>query len=384
MKKAVKIFGLACIMTAAMTGSAFAGSWIQDVARPANVNGLSNWWYRNDDGTYPKNGWAWLDGNNDGVSECYRFDNDGWMYISTSVDGFEVNANGAWTVNFAVQEKRNAVPAGQGGAQTDNQQNPKNQWITDANGKRYFDSKGNMCCGWKKISGAKYYFDDGGYMVTGYHEIDGAEYYFLNDGKQALKTVFDSSDDVYYVIEKENHTVIDVVDASDWRSYKKDADSSLVDTSKVVSTDGTSHKNNSGSSQGGSLETGINEEWEMECFDLINEQRTKRGLSALEHDDAIQEACDVRAVEIAESFSHTRPDGTSCFTALEDAGVSAGGCGENICAGTTSPKAAVEAWMNSPGHKANILTKKFKKGAIGFYYDPDSEWTYHWVQLFTY
>ena len=88
MKKAIKIFGLACLMTAAMTGYAFAGNWIQDAARPVNVNGLSNWWYRNDDGTYPKNGWAWLDGNNDGVSECYRFDNDGWMYISTSVDGF--------------------------------------------------------------------------------------------------------------------------------------------------------------------------------------------------------------------------------------------------------------------------------------------------------
>lgn len=78
-----------------------AGTWKKGVSRP------DDWWYDNGDGTYPYNKWEWLDGNNDGVAECYYFDENGWMLASTTTpDRYSVNENGAWVENGVVQTKR--------------------------------------------------------------------------------------------------------------------------------------------------------------------------------------------------------------------------------------------------------------------------------------
>ncbi|MGI5984048.1 MAG: hypothetical protein ACOX8F_11625 [Sakamotonia sp.] len=103
--KKIWVCGLAAAMSAAVTVPAFAGTWKQDLSRPAVQDGTSGWWYQNDDGTYPANGWFWLDGDQNGVAESYRFDGNGWMFASSVVDGFEVNENGAWTVDGVVQTK---------------------------------------------------------------------------------------------------------------------------------------------------------------------------------------------------------------------------------------------------------------------------------------
>lgn len=380
MKKRYKVLGAAFVMTATITIPVFAGTWVQDPARPANQGGISNWWYRNDDGSYPSNTWTWLDGNRDGVSECYRFDANGWLYVSTKIDGFDVNDSGAWLVNGTVQTKKSSTE-NQGG--TASETSKKNQWVTDSVGSKYYDSKGNVSIGWKKISGTKYYFDENGYMATGYQEIDGTGYYFLNNGKQSTKTVHDSSDGVYYVIEKGSHAVTDIVEESEWWAYKKDADRDSADLSNVVTTDGTEQKTGTTGSLQKLTDAGIYEDWAMACFELINQERKKKGIAELEYDEEIQEACNIRAREIEESYSHTRPDGTSCFTVLEEVGIRNGSMGENIYASPVTPEAAVKGWMNSKGHKANILNKSFKKSAIGFYYDPDSKWEYYWVELFT-
>lgn len=65
-----------------------------------------NWWYDNEDGTYLRNGWFWLDGNQDGIAECYYFDADGWMLADTvTPDGYTVNGNGAWVQNGQVMTR---------------------------------------------------------------------------------------------------------------------------------------------------------------------------------------------------------------------------------------------------------------------------------------
>lgn len=89
----------ALVLAASMVlGSAFtsmAASWQQNA---------TGWWWQNDDGTWPANEWRWLDGNNDGVAECYYFDSNGYMAANTTTpDGYQVNADGAWVVNGAVQ-----------------------------------------------------------------------------------------------------------------------------------------------------------------------------------------------------------------------------------------------------------------------------------------
>lgn len=82
-----------------MSLTAFAGEW-----KISQQNG--KWWYLNDDGTYAKDGWHWIDGNNDGIAECYYFDSDGYLYVNTTTpDGYLVDSNGAWTINGVIQTK---------------------------------------------------------------------------------------------------------------------------------------------------------------------------------------------------------------------------------------------------------------------------------------
>lgn len=109
---------------------------------------------------------------------------------------------------------------------------------------------------------------------------------------------------------------------------------------------------------------------------LVNVERAKAGLSALKIDAAASKAAQVRAEEIRSSFSHTRPSGKSCFTALDEAGVSYHAAGENIAAGQQTPEEVVNAWMNSEGHRKNILSSKFTAIGVGYL-----EGNY-WTQLF--
>ena len=88
---------LLAVVPAAMMFSftAFAGQWHQD---------MNGWWYENEDGSYCKNGWFWLDGNEDGEAECYCFDNDGYALVSlynltSKAAGYDVNMDGAWVEN---------------------------------------------------------------------------------------------------------------------------------------------------------------------------------------------------------------------------------------------------------------------------------------------
>lgn len=122
-------------------------------------------------------------------------------------------------------------------------------------------------------------------------------------------------------------------------------------------------------------------QYAAEVVRLVNAERAKEGLSALKSDSTVQSAAQVRAQEIVSTFSHTRPNGSSCFTALEAAGVIYSGAGENIAYGQKSPEDVVNAWMNSPGHRANIMNKNFTTIGVGCYKSGN---TYYWSQFFTY
>lgn len=119
----------------------------------------------------------------------------------------------------------------------------------------------------------------------------------------------------------------------------------------------------------------------QEVVRLVNIERENAGLAPLAVDATLSAAAQVRAQEIDVSFSHTRPDGTSCFTVLKDFGISYRACGENIAKGSPSPARVVEGWMNSAGHRANILNANFTAIGVGVY--ADAAGTLHWAQLFT-
>lgn len=113
---------------------------------------------------------------------------------------------------------------------------------------------------------------------------------------------------------------------------------------------------------------------------LVNAERAKYGLSALTVDTKVQQAALVRAKETAQSFSHTRPNGSSFSTALTEAGVSYRTAGENIAYGQTTPQQVMNAWMNSSGHRANILNANYTTIGVGY---TVINGTAYWAQLFT-
>ncbi len=122
-----------------------------------------------------------------------------------------------------------------------------------------------------------------------------------------------------------------------------------------------------------------NEQWEV--LSLTNEERAKQGLAPLSTFPALADVGQLRSGEITGTFSHTRPDGTSCFTALS--GIPYYSAGENIAAGYPSPQDVVTGWMNSPGHRANILTERFRHLGVGYTKGSGSDkYRSYWAQLF--
>lgn len=105
---------------------------------------------------------------------------------------------------------------------------------------------------------------------------------------------------------------------------------------------------------------------EQEVFKLINEQRTKQGLKALTIDAEVQRVARIKAQEMVDKnyFSHTSPTYGSPFDMLNSFKVSYKTAGENI-AGNSSNSAAVNAWMNSTGHRQNILNSSYQYTGIG-------------------
>lgn len=96
MLKRVKVGVISALVSVSVFSQvAYAGAWLHND---------TGWWYLNDDGSYPTNTWQWIDGNNDGVSECYYFDESGYLLTdTTSPDGYQVDTNGAWIENGIVK-----------------------------------------------------------------------------------------------------------------------------------------------------------------------------------------------------------------------------------------------------------------------------------------
>ena len=121
------------------------------------------------------------------------------------------------------------------------------------------------------------------------------------------------------------------------------------------------------------------EHFAVEVLNLVNAERAKVGAPALKLAGDLQEEADIRAQEIVQLFSHTRPDGSECFTVMRNRGNT---CGENVAAGQASPAEVVNAWMNSPGHRENILNPAYRELGVGYAYEDYSTYHHYWVQLF--
>ncbi len=147
--------------------------------------------------------------------------------------------------------------------------------------------------------------------------------------------------------------------------------------------------NQNGNSQGGNFVNWGNSNTNTdtsgyvdEVIRLVNEERAKEGLQPLKKSNDLCKVAGIRAEEIVNLFDHTRPDGRDCFTVLDDYNIRYMAVGENIAAGQSNPSGVMYAWMNSSGHRSNILSDSFGQIGIGFIKGKGDYGTY-WVQIFT-
>lgn len=147
-----------------------------------------------------------------------------------------------------------------------------------------------------------------------------------------------------------------------WEQYQKDALSN-------VKTDGSKDVGDA-----------FLRDKEEEVVALVNNERAKAGLGALTIDNAMMSGAEIRAEEQKKAFSHTRPDGRTCDTVYDDLSIPCYYYGENLgMGGSTSASGIVDSWMNSAGHRANIMDGEFTRIGVGCF---ESGGCVYWAQIF--
>ena len=119
--------------------------------------------------------------------------------------------------------------------------------------------------------------------------------------------------------------------------------------------------------------------FEEEVIRLVNEIRKQNGLSALSENWELSRVARYKSQDMHDKnyFSHTSPTYGSPFDMMKSFGISYRTAGENIAKCYRTPQAVVDGWMNSEGHRANILNASFKQIGVGYYANG-----YYWTQMF--
>ncbi|WYV00227.1 CAP domain-containing protein [Oceanobacillus sp. FSL H7-0719] len=120
-------------------------------------------------------------------------------------------------------------------------------------------------------------------------------------------------------------------------------------------------------------------QFELQVVELTNQERAKNGLQPLKVDNKLSEVAREKSRDMASNgyFDHNSPSYGSPFDMMKSFGISYRTAGENIAQGQKTPQEVVNAWMNSPGHRANILNGEFTHIGVGYV-----EQGNHWTQQF--
>ena len=127
------------------------------------------------------------------------------------------------------------------------------------------------------------------------------------------------------------------------------------------------------------------DKFDQKVLQLVNAERRKAGLNPLSMSENLDTAADKYSKEMldANHFSHTGPDGSSMRQRIEDEGYTNWRrLGENIAAGQRTPEQVVQGWMNSPGHRANILNSSVTHMGLGFAEGDGDRYGNRWTQVF--
>ena len=120
-----------------------------------------------------------------------------------------------------------------------------------------------------------------------------------------------------------------------------------------------------------------------EVFSLVNDIRRENGLPEFKRLDKLDEVAALRAWENTILYGHTRPNGNRGLTALVENGLNYRNCAENVAAGYRTPADVVNGWMNSEGHRKNILNPDLEYLGVGCYLEKgDRGFSSYWAQMF--
>lgn len=114
-------------------------------------------------------------------------------------------------------------------------------------------------------------------------------------------------------------------------------------------------------------------------LNLVNKVRKENGLKEVTWNSSLENSAKIRAKETSSKFDHTRPNGSKYNTTITTSYKTSG---ENIAAGQSTATEVFNSWMNSEGHKKNILSPNFTQMAVAVYYDKNLPYQYYWSQLF--
>ncbi|BCB02048.1 CAP domain-containing protein [Bacillus sp. KH172YL63] len=146
------------------------------------------------------------------------------------------------------------------------------------------------------------------------------------------------------------------------------------DTAQPEPSDKQSKQQESQSSEANSLA--------KQVIDLTNQERKKNGLSALKYDGELSNVAEMKSEDMKDKdyFSHTSPTYGSPFEMMQNFGIDYSSAAENIAVGQKTPESVVNAWMNSPGHRKNILNKSVTHIGVGT--AKDTSQGIYWTQMF--
>lgn len=121
---------------------------------------------------------------------------------------------------------------------------------------------------------------------------------------------------------------------------------------------------------------------ENRVVQLVNQERAKQGLPALTNHWELSRVARYKSVDMRDKgyFSHTSPTYGSPFTMMQNFGIRYSAAGENIAKGQPTPERVMNDWMNSPGHRSNILSSSFSHIGVGV--AKDKAGNYYWTQMF--
>ena len=169
-----------------------------------------------------------------------------------------------------------------------------------------------------------------------------------------------------------------------------DTDSNNGSTSKPDNNTGSNNDstskpdNNTDSNNGSTNQDSTNSfaAYQQEVVNLVNKERAKYGLSALKSNASLANVATIKSQDMIDKnyFDHTSPTYGSPFDMMKQFGISYKTAGENIAMGQKTPTEVVNAWMNSPGHRANILNENFTQIGVGV--AKNSKGQLYWTQMF--